>query len=91
MSNNVANPQQAFHRGTDAVFSLFSGDQLHRLADLPGDPQLARRLTELAEKANEGELTAEERGEYEGYIEANNLLAVIQAEARFRLTQAEPS
>jgi len=25
--------------------------------------------------------------EYEAYIEANNLLAVLQAEARFRLSQ----
>lgn len=89
MPSHSATPQQAFHRGTNAVFSLFSGDQLERLADLPGDPQLASRLTELAEKSNEGELTPEERDEYEGYIEANNLLAAIQAEARFRLTQSK--
>ena len=89
MMNLITSPQQAFHRGTDAVFSLFSGEQLRRLADLPGDPLLALRLTELADKSNEGELTAQERDEYEGYIEANNLLAVMQAEARFRLTQPE--
>jgi len=44
-------------------------------------------LEELAEKANEGELSAAERAEYEAYIEANNLLAVLQAEARYRLSQ----
>lgn len=87
MTSQIATPQQAFHRGTNAVFSIFSGEQLQRLADLPSDPQLALRLTELAEKANEGELTDQERDEYEGYIEANNLLAAIQAEARFRLAQ----
>ena len=89
MSIQFANPREAFHRGTNAAFSLFSDDQLQRLADLPSDPQLATRLTELAEKANEAELTIEEREEYEGYIEANNLLAAIQAEARLRLKQAE--
>jgi hypothetical protein len=41
----------------------------------------------LADKANEGELSDAERAEYEGYVEANNLLAVLQAEARFRLAQ----
>ena len=40
-----------------------------------------------AEKANEGELSEADRAEYEAYIEANNLLSVLQAEARFRLTQ----
>ena len=85
--NLIANPQHAFHRGTNAVFALFSGEQLQQLADLPTDAGLISRLTELAEKSNEGDLTAGERSEYEGYIEANNLMAILQAEARFRLTQ----
>lgn len=48
---------------------------------------MADRLAELAEKANAGELSAADREEYEAYIEANNLLAVLQAEARFRLSE----
>jgi hypothetical protein len=51
---------------------------------------LADRVAELAEKANEGNLSPSDREEYEAYIEANNLLAVLQAEARFRLNQGEP-
>ncbi len=43
------------------------------------------RLEELAAKANDGELNAIEQAEYEAYIETNNLLAVLQAEARHRL------
>ena len=42
-------------------------------------------MDQLAAKANEGELTDEEREVYEAYIEANNLMAILQAEARFRL------
>jgi hypothetical protein len=83
--NLIADPQQAFHRGTAPIFALLSDDQMRHLAQLPADASLAERVDELAGKANEGELTAEERGEYEAYIEANNLLAVLQAEARFRL------
>jgi len=78
--------QQAFHRGTAPIFALLTPDQTRRLASLEADASLADRLTELASKANEGELSAAERAEYEAYIEANNLLAVLQAEARFRLS-----
>jgi len=78
---------QAFHRGTAPIFALLTADQMKRLAELQGDPGLADRVAELAVKANEGELSESDREEYEAYIEANNLLAVLQAEARFRLNQ----
>ena len=58
---------------------------MRRLAQLQADTSLADRVDELASKAKEGELTGEERDEYEAYIEANNLLAILKAEARFRL------
>lgn len=77
---------QAFHRGTAPIFALLTPDQTRRLAELQGDASLSDRLAELAVKANEGELSEAERAEYEAYIEANNLLAVLQAEARFRLS-----
>jgi hypothetical protein len=80
-------PSQAFHRGTAPIFSILTVDQTKRLAELEGDPSLADRMAELAEKANEGKLSPSDREEYEAYIEANNLLAVLQAEARYRLTQ----
>ena len=83
--NLNTDPQQAFHRGTAPIFAILSNDQMRRLAQLQADSSLADRVDELAGKANEGELTAEERDEYEAYIEANNLMAILQAEARFRL------
>lgn len=85
---SVANDSyQAFHRGTAPIFALLTPEQTQRLADLQGDPDLEERLAQLAEKANDGLLSDSERAEYEAYIEANNLLAVLQAEARFRLTK----
>jgi hypothetical protein len=83
-------PHQAFHRGTAPIFSLLTPEQTQQLAELHTDASLAERLKELAEKANEGELSAADRAEYEAYIEANNLLAALQAEARFRLTSRQP-
>lgn len=80
---------QAFHRGTAPIFAMLTPDQTRRLAELDGDPDLASRVAELAEKANDGELTASERDEYEAYIDANNLMAVLKAEAQFRLGHSE--
>lgn len=85
--SSLHDPHQAFHRGTAPIFALLTPEQTQKLAQLQGDPSTAERLAELAEKSNEGELTSAERAEYEAYIEANNLLGVLQAEARFRLSR----
>jgi hypothetical protein len=78
---------RAFHRGTAPFFALLTAEQTRKLAEMQGDPNLDERLSELAERANEGELSDVERAEYEGYIEANTLLTVLQAEARFQLAE----
>jgi len=85
--STVFDHRQAFHRGTAPIFSLLSSEQIQQIAALQADAALAVRVEELAEKANEGELTDPERAEYEAYIDANDFLAVMQAEARFRLSQ----
>ncbi|MBI3281168.1 MAG: hypothetical protein HYZ57_15140 [Acidobacteria bacterium] len=41
----------------------------------------------MAEKGNEGLLTAEETAEYEAYIRAMDVLAVLQHQARALLAQ----
>jgi hypothetical protein len=81
--------QQAFHRGTAPIFALLTPEQTQKLAQLQCDSSTVDRMTELAEKSNEGELSAAERTEYEAYIEANNLLGVLHAEARFHLARQE--
>ncbi|HEX4131517.1 MAG TPA: hypothetical protein VHZ24_15870 [Pirellulales bacterium] len=81
--------QQAFHRGTAPIFALLSPEQTRQLAEISSDPSMAVRVAELSAKANEGALTEPERAEYEAYIEANNLLCVLQAEARFYLAERD--
>ena len=49
---------------------------------LRADPELQARMDELAEKCNEGKLTADEREEYETNIRFGNFIAIIQAKAR---------
>lgn len=88
--SSLDDSHQAFHRGTAPIFALLTPEQTKKLAQLQCDPSTERRVSELAEKSNEGELSVAERAEYEAYIEANNLLGVLQAEARFRLSRHEP-
>ncbi len=45
---------------------------------LPADPDFQRRLEELGSLANEGELTEEERREYDTYIEAMDVIALVR-------------
>lgn len=53
------------------------------------DPKLAKRLADLAERANEGLLTPAERREYEAHIDANNRLAIKRVGARREMSLAE--
>jgi len=53
-----------------------------KVADLRADPDVQVRVDELADKCTEGELTAEERAEYESYVHAIRVIGVLQAQAR---------
>lgn len=60
-----------------------------KLVKLQANPEVAAKVEELAEKCNEGQLTSDERDEYESYIHVNNVM-MMKAKARkfFRLTAA---
>ena len=47
------------------------------------------RVEELAEKCNEGQLTPDERAEYEAYVQASTLIGILQAKARRVLAQTK--
>ncbi len=72
----------AFNRGTDPILDFFSIDQARALAAYRGDDSLRARIEELASKHTEGELTDSERAEYEGYVQANKFIAILQAKAK---------
>jgi hypothetical protein len=78
----TAYDRSAFDRATDPIFGLLTQEQARAIVEFRGDDEMARRLEELATKCNEGELTDEERAEYEGYAYANRFIAVMQAKAR---------
>jgi hypothetical protein len=69
------------------VTECFSQEVAERLVALRADPEVESRIEDLAAKANEGALSAEERAEYEDYIEAVDLIGILQARARAVLAQ----
>jgi len=59
------------------------------LVGLRADSATQARVDELADKANEGLLSRDERDEYEAYITANDIIAILQAHARRALRRRE--
>jgi hypothetical protein len=79
----------AFDRGIDPFLQMIlSGDKARNVLEYRPDESLQGRIEELAAKCNEGELTEAERTEYEGYVRANNFVAILQAKARKLLANA---
>jgi hypothetical protein len=71
-----------FDRLLAPVTQCFTPEVAERLIALRADPGIEARIEELAEKANEGRLSAEERAEYEDYVEAVDFIGILQAQAR---------
>jgi hypothetical protein len=53
-----------------------------KVADLRADPDVQARVDELADKCTEGDLTDEERADYESYVHAIRVIGVLQAQVR---------
>jgi hypothetical protein len=79
---SIAFDTVAFDRGTDPILEFFNPEQARALVAYRGDEELRARIEELAGKNTNDELTEQERAEYEGYVQANKFIAVLQAKAR---------
>ena len=68
--------------------AIVDDEQLARkLVRLKADAKTQARVDELAQKCNEGDLTPQERAEYERYVTVGNLIAILQAQARLLLAK----
>jgi hypothetical protein len=59
-----------------------------KLVKLRFDAKAQARIDKLARKCNEGELTDDERREYETYVHAIDFIAILQAKARSLLKRS---
>jgi len=75
----------------EPVARAFSRDVAQALMNIRASDAAQARIAELAEKCNEGLLTPGERAEYESYVQAADLISVLQAKARTWLASRSAS
>ena len=71
----------SFQRGIEPVIELLLEGNEDVILSFKPDPALVERIDLLADKCTEGELTAEERAEYEGYVRAGTFLGILYGKA----------
>lgn len=69
----------------DPVGQCLDEESARRLVALKPSEAVEARIAELAERANEGDLTEAERGEYEAVINAMDIVGILKLKARHRL------
>ena len=74
-------------RFLDPVTECLTPEVAERIVNLQLDHEMQVRLDELAEKANRGQLSDNERSEYEEYVEGMDLIGLFKAKARKILRQ----
>jgi hypothetical protein len=84
----TSHPLGVLDRLLDPVGRSLSTRSARELAGLRADAEVQARVDELAEKCNEGTLSAGERAEYESYVMAATVIAILQAKARVKLDAA---
>jgi hypothetical protein len=57
-------------------------DFARALVELRASPDEQARIDELAEKCNEGQLSADELAEYDDYIQAIHIIGILQRKAK---------
>jgi hypothetical protein len=65
-------------------------DAARKIVALRADPQTQARIDRLADKANEGTLTDDERRDYEKFLATFHVITILQSRAR-RLLQQSPT
>ena len=73
-------------RMLEPVARCFTPAVAKQIAELRADLATQARIDELSAKCNEGELTEAEKREYGAYVEAIDLIGILQAKARTLLT-----
>lgn len=71
-----------------SVADSLNVNALKALAEMRASADAAERMEWLAERANEGQLTEEERHEYQSAISFGNFLGLLQSKARLKLKSA---
>ena len=84
---NKSRNGRVLERLLEPVSSSLNEEAARKLIGLKVDRKAQARVDELARKCNEGQLTPEERQQYETYVLAGEFIAILQAKARLLLAR----
>ncbi len=83
----TTNGQKVLDQLLDPVTRCLTPDAAKSLLQLRAPATAQARIEALADKCTAGTLTSDEEAEYDSYLWAGNLIAVLQAKARALLAQ----
>ena len=75
----------------DPFVDCLTPEAARKIVALRAEPVVQARLDQLAERANEGLLTPEERAEYEKFRATFHMITLLQSKARRVLTAQQTS
>ncbi len=75
----------------DPFVECLTPESARKIVALRATPAAQSRLDQLADRANEGQLTADERSEYEKFRATFHMITLLQSKARQFLTFGQPS
>jgi hypothetical protein len=79
---------ELLERVLDPLAECLTPDAARKIIALRADPPTQARIDELADKANQGLLTAEDRRDYERFLATFHVITILQSRARRVLQQA---
>ena len=74
-------------RFLEPVTEAFTPELARRLVDLRADDELQAEIEVLRQKANAGTLNSDEEAAYKDFVEAVDVISIIQSKARRFLTR----
>jgi hypothetical protein len=81
-------PDNVIDRFLDPVADCWTPEVAQRIVGARPDAVTEARLDELRGKANEGQLSPREREEYEAFVDAIDLVALLKAKAKAVLSKS---
>jgi hypothetical protein len=81
---------EILERALDPFVECLTPEAARKLVALRADSAAQARLDQLADRANEGSLTADERTEYEKFRAVFHMITLLQSKARRLLNGHRP-
>ena len=69
----------------DPLSKCLDAESARRLVELRVSEPVQNRVADLAQRANEGRLSVDERNEYEAIVNAEDLISILQLKAQRHL------